>query len=47
MTDMVEDNTRRMLPYVPQAYEIYVLVALGLAPFICAFLLLGALLIEE
>lgn len=42
-----ESKEERMLPYVPQAYEIYVMVALGLAPFILAFIGLGAMLLQD
>ena len=41
------EEVDRMLPYVPQAYEIYVLVFMGLLPFVLAFLALLPMLIEE
>jgi len=42
-----KEEVDRMLPYVPQAYEIYVLVFMGLLPFVLAFLALLPMLIEE
>ena len=36
-----------ILPYVPKAYELYVLAALPLIPFLLLLLFLGPLLLEE
>ena len=43
----VDESSERILPYVPKAWEIYILVAVPMAPFILMVVLLGPLLLEE
>jgi len=42
-----EIEEERLLPYVPKAYEIYVLCALPLLPFLLLLCLLGPLLVAD
>ena len=42
-----EEMEESLLPYVPKAYELYVLAALPLIPFILLLVFLGPLLLED
>ena len=41
-----EDETEKLLPYVPKEYELYVLCAIPLIPFVLIMVMLGPLLVE-
>jgi hypothetical protein len=40
-------KSQGLLPYVPKAWEVYVLIAIPMAPFILVALFLGPLLLED
>ena len=42
-----DESSERILPFVPKVWEMYILFALPIAPFILFMILLGPLLLEE